>query len=292
MRKRDRFLVLLGSNRGRSATPILQTASNGQAANIIVSSDTGPPLDTPGKVATARSGNCALELAIVRHLAVLPEVERDAFREAANSLTDENVLDHVKAYDAQHKETSHHRSHAEALARFLGLLNRFMAGITIFIQSNPNVSALVVGGVRLVIDVAVNFIEFSPKLSDMFCRFADFLAPLTEYAKASEHEDLVLEALASVYGDLLRFCKQAHDVFIDQGALRKWVSWRTFWRLISIPFEEDFGRIESDLRHHLKVLGHSAQALGLNVTLNGSRPQRERERSLSFYSSTANFLLH
>ena len=285
-------MVLLGSGRGRPAAPILQAEPNGQSANITVSSDDEPPLDTAGKLTTAGSGNCALELAIVRHPTLLPEVEREAFREAAKSLTDKNVLDHVKAYDEQHKEVSHHRSQAEGLARFLGLINRFMAGITLFIQANPDVSALVVGGVRLVIDVATNFIDFFPKLSNMLCRFGNFLAPLTEYAKASERQDLVLETLANVYGDLLRFCKQAHDVFIDQGAPRKWISWRTFWRLIWIPFEEEFGRIEVDLQHHLNVLGHSAQALGLNITLDGSRLQRERERSASFYSTTVGILYH
>ena len=81
----------------------------------------------------------------------------------------------------------------------------------------------------------------------MLCRFGDFLGPLTEYAKASDQEELVLETLANVYGDLLRFCQHAHRVFTDQAVQRKWVSWRVFWRLQWIPFEDEFGRIKADL---------------------------------------------
>jgi ankyrin repeat domain-containing protein 50 len=281
MRKRDRLIGLLGSSRQRSPARQPQTAPTGRPASTKISSVGGPPRNTAAKVALDEPENRALELAIARHLDALPEYEREAFRNAATSLTDKNIVDHVKAYDAQHKEKSNHRSHADDVARFLHLLNRFMAGIKIFIQSNPEISSVVIGGVRLVIDAAISFIEFFPKLSDMMCRFGDLLAPLTEYAKASNREELVLETLANVYGDLLKFCKHAHDVFIDQGAQRKWASWRTFWRLFWIPFEEEFGRIDSDLQHHLHVLGHSAQAIGLNATLDASRLQREKERGAS-----------
>jgi hypothetical protein len=43
-----------------------------------------------------------------------------------------------------------------------------------------------------------------------------------------------------------------------------------------MPFEEEFGKIESDMQHHLDVLRHSAQASGLNATLDASRSERDR----------------
>ena len=54
------------------------------------------------------------------------------------------------------------------------------------------------GGVRLVIDVAVGFIEYFTKLSEMLCRFGGFLGTLAEYAKALAQEELALESLAAV----------------------------------------------------------------------------------------------
>lgn len=87
-----------------------------------------------------------------------------------------------------------------------------MAAITIAIQANPDTSAIVVGAVRVVVDVAVKFIR-----SEMFCRFR-FSWTLAEHAQDSAHEELLLlEALANVYGNLLQLCEQAHEVFAKQG---------------------------------------------------------------------------
>jgi ankyrin repeat domain-containing protein 50 len=163
-----------------------------------------------------------------------------------------------------------------------------MGGITIAIQANPDISAIVVGGMRLVIDVAVKFVSFFTRLSEMLCRLGDFLEPLAEYAKASAREELVLEALANVYRNLLQFCKQAHEVFTEKGLRRNWVSWRNTWRILWIPFEEEFGKIESDMQHHLDVLRHSAQALVLNVTLEASRLEKNKERGAFFSIVTPN----
>jgi hypothetical protein len=122
MRRRDRFLELLGSSRGQSTAPQARTVPNAQAATTI-GQPTQSPLNTAGTPTTAGSGNRALELAIVRHLYNLPEVKRQAFHEASKNSTDKNVLDHVKACDANHLANSHHRLQAEALSRFLGLLD-------------------------------------------------------------------------------------------------------------------------------------------------------------------------
>lgn len=276
MRKRDQIRVLLGRSPRITAVPeavpvpTLQTL--GGAGSAPASST-----HTVDETTKSQTKNHALEMAIARHLDALPELEKGAFREASKSLTSGNILLHVQECDAAHREQSHFRSQAENLSRFLGVLDRFMAGVTIGLQSNPDISAIVVGGVRLVIDVAISFVTFFNKLSDMLCRFGDSLAYLAEYAKIPVQEELVLETLANVYGFLLQFCKQAYRVFTNQGLPRKLTSWRTFWRIQWIPFEQEFGRIESDMRHHLDVLRQSAHAVGLNATLDLSR--REKARS-------------
>lgn len=103
-----------------------------------------------------------------------------------------------------------------------------MDGVTIGLQANLDISAIVVGGVRVVIDLAVRFMTFFAKLSDMLCRFGDFLQPLDEVCESRQREDLVLKTLAAVYGDLLQFCKKAYGTFTKQGAPRSWKSWRVF----------------------------------------------------------------
>jgi hypothetical protein len=48
-----------------------------------------------------------------------------------------------------------------------------MGGVAIGIEANPEVSALVVGAVRIVIDLALKFTTFFSRLSDMVCSFED-----------------------------------------------------------------------------------------------------------------------
>lgn len=278
MRKRDRFWVFGRSSRATSVSPQPPISRTAGAASTTDPA-TGSTSDKASNTRNAGQENPALSLAIARHLQNLEEPERVAFRNASNTLTDKNILDLVKTHDADHRGNSHHRPQAEALTKFLGVLDRFMGGITIAVQANPDVSAIVVGGVRLVIDLAVKFLQFFTRLSEMLCRFGNLLGPLTEFAKASKRENLVLEALANVYGDLLQFCKHAHEVFAEQGVRRKRVSWRAFWQNLWLPFEEEFGRIELNMQHHLEVLKLSAQASTLNATLDASSLTRETDRS-------------
>lgn len=280
MRRRDLFRLFGRTSRATSVSPQPPTPRTIEAVDTTDPA-AGLASDRAGNRENSGLENPALSLAIVTHLNSLPELEREAFRNASNTLTDKNILDLVKTYDADHHGKSRHRPQAEALSRFLGLLDRFMGGITIAIQANPDVSAIVVGGVRLVIDLAIKFLEFFARLSEMLCRFGNLLGPLTEFAKASTREDLVLEALSNVYGDLLQFCKHAHEVFAEQGLRRKWISWRAFWQRLWLPFEEEFGKIELNMQHHLKVLELSAQALTLNATFDASRLDREKDRSMS-----------
>ena len=281
MRRRDQLRVLLGRSPRiptvQEAIPVTTLQRPGAAGSAPASSTRTAEETTKGQ-----TGNRALELAIARYLDALPELEKEAFREASKTLTEGNILLNVKDHDAAHREQSHFRPQAEKLSRFLCVLDRFMAGVTIGLQSNPDISAIVVGGVRLVIDIAMSFVTFFTRLSDMLCRFGDSLGYLAEYARVSIQEELVLETIANIYGLLLQFCKQAYGVFTNQGLPRRWTSWRTFWRILWIPFEQEFGRIESDMQHHLDVLRQSAQAIGLNATLDLSRRERvrgDKERS-------------
>jgi hypothetical protein len=290
MGRRDKLRELLGKGSG-SPVPTPFTPYSTPVQHVLdkpaaVSTTAQAATNTTTVITNTATGNRALQLAIERHLNVLPEADKEAFRQASKQIANESLLSQVKAYDEDHKQVSQFRPHAEALSRFLGLLDRFMAGIAIGIQANPDISSIVVGAVRIVIGLALSFVTFFARLSEMLSRFSDFLTPLAKYAEASTKEEVIQESLANVYTDLMQFCCRARHVFIDQkGLKRSWTSWRLFWRLQWVPFEEEFGKIESDIQHHLDVLQHSAQASGLNATLDASgseRARRERERGLCF----------
>jgi hypothetical protein len=233
---------------------------------------------------TSAPRNQALELAIKRHLDKIPDVEKEAFREAAKTIDEKSLLSMARSCDERHQQSSAFRPQAERLSKFLGLLNRFMEGVAIGIQSNPEISSIVVGAVRVFINVAVNFVTFFHKLTDMICQFENYLSPLADYARASHDIESLQEAVATVYGDLLEFCGKAHRVFVDAGGCnRKWTSLRIFLRQQWEPFESEFGSMKANLEHHLGVLQHSAQASLLNFA-------REAEKSKFLLSNQAHHL--
>ena len=152
-----------------------------------------PPVGvTQGPTLTASlAPNLALELAIRKHLDGLPEAEKDAFREASKTITQDNLLATVHAYDGDHKRSSSFRPQAERLSKLLNLLNRFMAGVCTTIQANPDPSSIIVSAVRVVISLTVEFVTSFDRLIDMLCRFADYLGPLAEYSKVLTDSDLI-----------------------------------------------------------------------------------------------------
>lgn len=228
---------------------------------------------------TVVSANGALELAIQKHLDKLTGAEKEAFRKASKTIDEENLLSKARAYDDAHKQVSSFRPQAERLAKFLNLLNRFMGGIAIGIQAYPEISSLVVGAVRIVIDLAIDFVQFFSKLADMLCQFEDYLEPLADFATGSQDSVLVQKTVANVYGDLLDFCQKARRIFVDTNEKQqKWTSWRLFMLQQWEPFETGFGSIKLNMQHHLDVMRLAGQALQLH---NDRKATQERQRKLS-----------
>jgi hypothetical protein len=162
-----------------------------------------------------------------------------------------------------------------------------MGGVVIGIQANPELSAIVVGGIRIVIDLAIAFVEFYCKLTDMLCQFEDYLHPLAKLARACEDSSLVQEALADTYADILDFCHKARTVFVgSDGRKRIWTSWRLFLRQQWEPFESSFGIIRNNMQHHLDVLRLAGQAQHLSESREAmvERQRGKREHFLRWIS--------
>lgn len=238
--------------------------------NHITTSTTSSPA-SPGsgvKLASfpaAFSGNLALELAVQKHLSELPQLARDTLTQASNTIDLDNLFQSIRNYDTTHKHISKFRPQAEKLSKFIGLLDRFMGGVAIGIQASPDIASLVVGGVRLAIDIVVHFVEFFGKFSEMLCRFGEWLEPLELYAVNCKR-DIMIEAVAAVYGDLLKFCRAATSIFQrEDGTPVRWVSVRTFLRLQFEPFEATFAKIEQELDRHMSIVLNSSQAVQTEI---------------------------
>ena len=199
--------------------------------------------------------------------------------QASKTIDERTLLSGVRTYDAAHKSESSFRPHAERLSKFLDLLNRFMGGVAIGIQASPEVSSLVVGSVRVVIDLALNFTMYFSKLLDMVCTFEHYLGPLEAYAQAADI-DLVEKTVVSAYANVVDFGWKARRVFLDvNGDQRKWTSVRAFVRQHWETFETEFVSIKGDLQHHLDVLLHSVQALHFDVSRKAEESRLREEES-------------
>jgi hypothetical protein len=273
MRKRDQFLKIFRSQSPGPCSPQLSGSTVLPAAHSSVPS----PVPAQSSLAVSTSAtahrNLALELAIQRHIDKLPEPDRDAFRAASKNINEYDLLAQSQEWDAQHALDSSFRPQAERLSKLLRLLDRFMGGIAIGIQANPDLSAIIIGGIRIVIDLAIHFVEFFPKLADMLCQFEDYLEPLAKLAENCQDSSLIQKSLTNTYADILEFCQKARTVFVDSyGARRKWTSWRLFLRQQWEPFETEFGTTKTRMQHHVDVLRLAGQAQQLS---NDQRKERE-----------------
>lgn len=220
-----------------------------------------------------------LEKALAIHLQKIPEAQKAVFMQASTDIHERTLLSAVQAYDADHKNKSSFRPHAERLSKFLGFLNRFMGGVAIGVQASPEISSLVVGAVRIVIDLALQFTTFFSRLTEMICIFKDYLEPLTEYAKAADIE-LVEKSVVNAYANVLDFGWKARHVFVDaSGNYRRWASLRAFMCQHWETFESEFVSIEKDMQHNLDILLRSVQALHFNDSRKAELARQHAERS-------------
>lgn len=83
----------------------------------------------------------------------LDPLERTAFNAAYRDILPETLLSTVRRFDDEHKKEARFRQCAGSISRVLHVMEQFMNGVAIGIQSNPEISSLVVGAVRIVIDV-------------------------------------------------------------------------------------------------------------------------------------------
>jgi hypothetical protein len=251
-------------------------------ASISVSRPTPqqPPLGGATTFSPATSSgpaaNPAFLAAIQKHIDKLPEAEKQAFRQANATISPDSLLERIRTLDTQHVSKSSFRPHAEKIARFLGLLDRLLGGISIAIQANPDISSIAVGGVKLIVDIGMGFTKFFGKLVDMLDRISDIIAPLERYAERCELS-IVRDALTNVYGDVLDFYKTSTALFLDRVDRSK--SHATFdmflhsqWK----PFETEFGEIDSRMDHHRRVLLEAAQT-ELLLAEGKNKQQEERK---------------
>jgi len=245
-------------------TPTLQHSALSGPTNVLSATPFSPPT------------NLAFLAALQKHIDKLPEAERQAFRRANVTISPDGLLERIRSLNTQHASKSSFRPHAEKVAKFLGLLDRLLGGIAIAIQANPDISSIAVGGVKLIVDIAMGFTKFFGKLVDMFDRLSDIMAPLERYAERLELP-IVKDALVNVYGDVLDFYRASTALFLDpNGHSKAHATFDMFLHSQWEPFETEFGEIDNRMDHHRRVLLEAAQAELLSTE--GRKKQLEERK--------------
>lgn len=241
-------------NRIPSQLLTLTAAPSSQVATFVVPAAASPT------ATTSSSTNPAFLAAIQKHLDRLSIVERQAFLQAHTIITPDSLLGKIGSLDKKHASTSSFRPHAEKITRFLSLLDRLLGGVAIAIQASPDVSSIAVGGMKLIVDIAVGFTRYFGKLTNMLDRLSEIIAPLERYAERFELLN-VGNALIDVYGDILDFCKASSALFLDKNGRSKIpTTLKIFLHQQWEPFETEFGDIAGRMDSHCNVLLHVAQA--------------------------------
>lgn len=210
--------------------------------------------DQPGSKA-----DVALRNALEIHAQRLPASERAAYL-AASSMDPSVLLERVRNLDNQQAQTSRVRPWTKQLTNFLNLLDRSIGGVAIVIQANPDISSIVVGGAKLIIDIATRFAIYLDELVEMLDKISDYLPLLNKYAEYSHLPD-ICKALSGIYIDILDFYSTARKVYTDRnGQLKRFASLRLLLRAQWKPFCAEFGPIMSSIQHHYAVLSRSGVA--------------------------------
>ncbi|THY37152.1 hypothetical protein D6C99_09883, partial [Aureobasidium pullulans] len=234
------------------------------------------------KASPGDSGNTALEKAIKDHIQTLSESDRLAFTNASTIDVDV-LLESVRKANHEHVQASSFRPYTTKVTNFLNVLQLSVGAASTIAQSEP-VSSIALGGAKLVISLAVRYLEYFDKLANMLDQLSKYLPPLARYSEKC-HLPNICDALANVYADILNFYSAARRVFVDDANRSKeFASLKAFFKSQWKPFEAEFGEIKSSLEYHNNVLLHSGVS---EILVNSSKEKEEFLRWLS----TSNFEL-
>ncbi|KAK0645509.1 hypothetical protein B0T16DRAFT_141096 [Cercophora newfieldiana] len=140
-------------------------------------------------------------------------------------------------------------------------LNPYFKIIEIFISSNPQYAAVIWGGIRLVLQMASNFVTFFGKFLQLMSTLAESLSEykailglcMAEAAIPGSQDrlefSLVLKRIEAVYGDILNVLRAAVHVFTrNNGRIKRtpMVIADLLWR----PFDTRFGELVQSIKGH------------------------------------------
>ncbi|CAD0107887.1 unnamed protein product [Aureobasidium uvarum] len=174
----------------------------------------------------------------------------------ASAVDINELLDRVHELDEEHSQQSSFRKYTVRVTNFLNIFQLSVGGASVFLQAESTAS-IALGGAKLIIGLALRYVEYFDKVSDMLDQLSKYLAPLAKYAEKCDLPN-ICNALADVYADILNFYSAARRLFVDDtGKAKNYASFKLFLRSQWTPFAAEFGEIKNSLQGHKDILLHS-----------------------------------
>ena len=164
----------------------------------------------------------------------------------------EDVLSQVKKLDDNHAAESLVRRCTQYITPFLKIITQYNGLVSSFIQYAPAPTSVVWGGVVSVAQLMIQHTAYFDKIAELFEEIGQILRPISQYAESIYKDDLMIQdALADLYGDILRFVRVATSVFLDKkGKSRSGL--QSFAIQLWRPFESQFEDLKTQFRNHLR----------------------------------------
>lgn len=99
--------------------------------------------------------NPAFGISVKGHMDALSPMERDAFNKGAQ-ITPEELMEKIRGFDELHCQESQFRRCTSGVENFLKILDQYLKPLAICIGHSPEFSSLIVGGLKLIVDVRMS----------------------------------------------------------------------------------------------------------------------------------------
>ncbi|KAL9122299.1 MAG: hypothetical protein Q9187_001147 [Circinaria calcarea] len=150
------------------------------------------------------------------------------------------------------------------LITFLESVQQFTTIVDTFASSNPDIAALVWGGVKLALLAANNFTSFFDKLSTLFMNIGSTCPRFTQFGLLYPSSIGLQRALCDYYAIIIQLCKRSIEFSRKPGLSQ-------FATTFLSPFEAQFGKFIKDLESFGQVVRDE-------ISLASKQVQREEAR--------------
>jgi len=143
-------------------------------------------------------------------------------------------------------------------------------------QLDPSHSSLILGGVSYLLSFSGRLLDYHDKVLDCLASMLEKLPVVEKFEAlhANRQEDDLRNAAVSICADVLHFCIEASNLFVDEhGKIRG--SARLLLASMWSSFEAKFGKLTKDFERHVKLLETCAQ---IASTQRQEKFMRDREK--------------